>query len=1138
MNIRLFAGAALLAAAFQPLTAQASTPASDSVTVPSQDGGVVTVQWTGTALPGSSGASSMCVPGGADDSHDIVLTVPDGTYNTVNVTAAFHVEWTPGTSNGATTDPDLVMSVAQSGTVLGSSDGSGAEENVTLSNPTAGTLSAIVCPFFASNTTAYKGTLTLTAKAGAMCINPPTTAKANAISLAAPNAKIDPEHSGLIDIDQFRSQSWNKLVALPTAGYEGRRQSSIYDRVLGTPTFLWASAAAKPIAVGALASTQGLLAASARVHLRNEAKKLKLTDAMIDQAEVVNAQYNGNGPAVVRLRQRVNGYEVYHRYLNVLLDRSNAPVATSGYFASGYGTPSTSFTLTAPQAIAKAWAGLGGTLNPLSLVLASTQGEYERYSLKTALIGSHRFEREPRARRMYYATADGTLTPAYYVELFSVARLNRNLSAYALVVSATDGSILHRENLKASDAGAISAPFSYRMFAETTFPFMLDDQPLGNGYTPFPATDRSATITRIADPALPRLVTLAHGPIKTNDAWLSDTATATTGNNVDACLDLNDTAVDGTISTPLNTCDPNALGDYRAAPSADHTFDYTATPDQDPSTAQAKGGAVVSLFYLNNWLHDWWYDHGFDEISGNAQTSNYGRGGTEGDAIKAQGQDASGRNNANMSTPADGSSPTMQQYLFDGPIAGEVCERTPAANCKSDMAGAGYKFSGASFGPTTYDVTGTAVLAADGAGASDTDGCGVAIADPTGQLPVPIPTTPAPPQLSLAGNIALVDRGSCNFTVKEQFASISGASALVVINNVDSDPISMGNADVPVTEVPVSPTDMAYQTPAVMIRKRDGDAIKALLAAGKTVTLHVQRVASIDRDGTLDNQVVGHEFFHYVHHRLTDSTNQQANAMSEGWGDTDAMMISVRESDLSAPDNDHWQGAYDLAGYVIDNFYNGIRRAPYSTDAKKNAFTLKHIADGTATPDGGAGASNSEVHNAGEIWANEMWNCYAGILNTASNGSFGEKQLRMQDYIIGGFKMTPADATYTEARDAIIGTVLAGGNFADYKACSDGFAAKGNGLYAVAPARDSTDLTGVTEDYTPFVCAKDAGTPSGSTTGSTTGATTGTTTSGVIPPVTSTPPSADGGSRLGGGAFGLMLLIPGFLLAAGRRRRR
>ncbi|MDB5970934.1 MAG: Fungalysin/Thermolysin Propeptide Motif [Hydrocarboniphaga sp.] len=858
----------------------------------------------------------------------------------------------------------------------------------------------------------------------------------------------------LADIDAFRAGTAGRNLPVPAADYSGRHQSALFDATLGTPTFLWAKTHAAPIAVGALGSTRDLLAASARAHLRSEAAALKLSPAMIDDAQVSDAQYNGAGPAVVRLRQRVNGIEVFQRYISVLLDRNNKPVATSGYFANGYPAPATTFTLSPAVAVSRAWAALGGVIDPLTLVHSATRGEYELFSLTSPVRGSHGFEREPRVRKIYYPSASGKLLPAYLVEIFAAARSNGALSAYSMVVSAGTGKVLHRRNLSASDA---PAPFTYRMFADTTSPYQVFDQPLGNGYTPFPSTNPADTIVRMPTPAMPNLVTLVAGPISNPDAnpWLADDASETLGNNVDACLDTNDTAVDGIVSTPLNTCDPQ-LGDMRGTPSSDHTFDYVATPDADPSTPAAKGGAVVSLFYLNNFLHDWWYDHGFNEAAGNAQTSNYGRGGVEGDPIKAQGQDGSGRNNANMSTPADGSSPTMQQYLFDGPITGDVRELTP-----SDSGT--LKFSGASFGPTEFDVTGAVVLAADGAGTSPTDGCGEPIPDPLGTGL--IPTVPAPPQLSLLGKIALIDRGNCNFTNKAAFALASGAIAMVVVNNDNNDPITMGNGDIPIN-VGASPTDLIYQIPSVMIRKDAAAAIKTAIAAGATA-MHVQRIASTDLDGTLDNQIVGHEYFHYVHHRLTDSSNQQSGAMSEGWGDIDALMVSVRADDRSAPNNNAYQGAYGLAGYVINNFYSGIRRAPYSTDFATNAFTLKHIADGEPTPDGGPGTSNSEVHNAGEIWANEVWNCYAGILNEPGL-SFDTARSRMMDYIIGGLKMTPADSTYTEARDAILSVVKAA-NAYDYAVCSAGFAARGSGKNAISPARDSSDLTGVTEDFTPFV---------------------------------------------------------------------
>ena len=54
-------------------------------------------------------------------------------------------------------------------------------------------------------------------------------------------------------------------------------------------------------------------------------------------------------------------------------------------------------------------------------------------------------------------------------------------------------------------------------------------------------------------------------------------------------------------------------------------FDYPIEADEDPSSDTAKNAAVVNLFYMNNWLHDWWYNHGFDEAAGNAQASNYER---------------------------------------------------------------------------------------------------------------------------------------------------------------------------------------------------------------------------------------------------------------------------------------------------------------------------------------------------------------------------------------------------------------------------------------------------------------------------------------------------------------------------------
>ncbi len=94
-------------------------------------------------------------------------------------------------------------------------------------------------------------------------------------------------------------------------------------------------------------------------------------------------------------------------------------------------------------------------------------------------------------------------------------------------------------------------------------------------------------------------------------------------------------------------------------------FDYAADFSADPTTNPTQNAAITNLFYWNNLIHDVWYHHGFDEAAGNFQENNYGNGGQGSDYVIADAQDAGGQNNANFSTPADGSNPRMQMYLWD-----------------------------------------------------------------------------------------------------------------------------------------------------------------------------------------------------------------------------------------------------------------------------------------------------------------------------------------------------------------------------------------------------------------------------------------------------------------------------------------
>jgi hypothetical protein len=117
------------------------------------------------------------------------------------------------------------------------------------------------------------------------------------------------------------------------------------------------------------------------------------------------------------------------------------------------------------------------------------------------------------------------------------------------------------------------------------------------------------------------------------------------------------------------------------------------------------------------------------------------------------------------------------------------------------------QFANADFGasPSAAVVSGQVALANDGI-APTADGCSAL----------------AP----MTGKIALIDRGTCAFTVKGLAAQQAGAIACVVVNNVAGSPAGMGGSDPSIT------------IPCVMISQADGNAIKASLGSG-TVTMTI-----------------------------------------------------------------------------------------------------------------------------------------------------------------------------------------------------------------------------------------------------------------------------------------------------------
>lgn len=90
----------------------------------------------------------------------------------------------------------------------------------------------------------------------------------------------------------------------------------------------------------------------------------------------------------------------------------------------------------------------------------------------------------------------------------------------------------------------------------------------------------------------------------------------------------------------------------------------------------------------------------------------------------------------------------------------------------------------------------------------------------------------------LAGNIALIDRGTCFFSTKILAAQAAGAVAVVMVNNLDADPIPMGG------------DSAGIRIPAVMISLADGNRLKARLDDDLRVRLDPSR--TLDRPALVD----------------------------------------------------------------------------------------------------------------------------------------------------------------------------------------------------------------------------------------------------------------------------------------------
>ena len=477
-----------------------------------------------------------------------------------------------------------------------------------------------------------------------------------------------------------------------------------------------------------------------------------------------------------------------------------------------------------------------------------------------------RFERPVRVKDVLFPMGEGEFVPGYYIELWL-----EGYPAFSYVVDKIDApDILFRKNLTSRVA------FNYRVHNRGDALFRPEDGPAPGSPHPTgkPNGFQAATIPE----KLIEIESLLPGR-----PWLPPNATTTRGNNCIAFADLRGPEGPG-------------VGDVEGKVTGARTFDTKYDHKKSSTDAKNLQASIVGMFFHVNWLHDRWYEAGFDEASGNAQQDNFGLGGLGGDPILAAGNHFSGTDNANMSTPPDGSSPRMRMFRFDGPN------------------------------------------------------------------PLPSRT--------------------------------SNHEALITF----------------------------------------------------------------------------HEMGHYITNRLVANamglTNQQGEAMGEGWGDFFAACMTSQETDDFASGTFAVGGWTDIQPNFKDNYYFSIRRYPYSADMKKNPLTFKHISANVVLPTGPlsnpiAGGPNQEVHNAGEVWCCALWEVFVNLVAAHGHADAEKRVLR---YIIGGLKLTPARPTFMQARDGIL-TAINALDPADVPLAWKGFAKRGMGEEAKAPPSSSVNFTEVVENF-------------------------------------------------------------------------
>ena len=345
---------------------------------------------------------------------------------------------------------------------------------------------------------------------------------------------------------------------------------------------------------------------------------LGLSAADLAEIEVTDSVYSKvSGAHRIYLRQLYGGIPIFNAQLQININRAGRIISVNNAFVPNLGVALKSGgpRIGAAEAVAAAARHLNVELAVLPKAASSEGGVRQLTRIEVKSLST----RPITARLMWLPIRGGDVRLTWNFEV----RTLDGQHWYDMNVDAESARVWTRFDLV--DA------HSYRVYPEPV------ESPLHT--TPLPPADARVLVVNPED-----------ATASPND-WFSGDGIMD-GNNVHACADVD---ANNVCDSPQPTCSGGVC---------DFPIDLTAAP------GASQGAAISNLFYWNNIIHDITYHYGFDEISGNFQEDNFGRGGAGSDSVNADAQDTSFPSpcNANFGTPADGANPRMQMFLCDNTV--------------------------------------------------------------------------------------------------------------------------------------------------------------------------------------------------------------------------------------------------------------------------------------------------------------------------------------------------------------------------------------------------------------------------------------------------------------------------------------